>query len=337
MNKKPAATIVVPTWNGVEFLGECLDSLQQQSAPCRIVVVDNGSTDGTQELLRKHYPNVKLIQLDRNYGFAGGVNRGIEYALSEKTEYIALFNNDAVADREWLQRLLGAAIKHPDAGIITGKLLNFAGTQFDSTGDCYSIWGFPYPRGRDEADRGQYKTGEYVCSGTGGASLYRAAMLNQVGLFDESFFAYYEDVDLSLRAQLQNWKVYYQPTAVARHRTGSTSSKISGFARYHSIKNFFYLYLKNMPGSLFWRYLPRFAVAALLMLANSVKRGQLGPLARGYGQVLLQLPHMLMQRWRIQHSRTVSTAYFDGLLLHRMPPTQKALLRLRRRITGGRA
>ena len=333
MNKKTA--VVIPNWNGAEYLRDSLASLERQSASCRIIVVDNGSTDGSQELLRAHHPKVTLIQLDRNYGFAGGVNRGINQALQEGAEFIALFNNDAVAEPDWLGQLLAAAKEHPDAGIVTGKLLNFAGTHFDTTGDYYSIWGFPYPRGRDEADQGQFDQPEYVCGATGGASLYRAAMLRQVGLFDESFFAYYEDVDLSLRAQLQGWKVYYQPTAVARHRTGSTSSKISGFARYHSIKNFYYLYIKNMPGSLFWRYLPRFVVAGLLMLANSLKRGQFGPLVRGYGQVLGHFPGMLAQRWRIQRSRTVSTAYFDGLLLHRMPPTQKTLMRLKQRLTGG--
>jgi GT2 family glycosyltransferase len=324
--------VVIPNWNGARFLAECLESIEPQTLKAEIVVVDGASSDGSAELVRQKFPHVKLVELEHNQGFAGNVNRGLEFALRDGAEYIALFNNDAVADKDWLKMLVAAAETHPDAGIITGKLLHFDRRHIDSTGDFYSSWGFSFPRGRDELDTGQYNRGQQVFGASGGASLYSAQMLKQIGLFDEAFFAYFEDVDISFRAQLAGWKVYYEPEAVAYHRIGGTSSQISGFARYHTIKNFFYLYTKNMPGWLYWKYFPKFAIAGGLIVASSVKRGQFGPLFKGLGKALLTLPPTLWKRQKIQALKKASNHYIDSILYHPMPPTQKTLLGLRRRL-----
>jgi GT2 family glycosyltransferase len=222
--------VIIPNWNGLDFLAECLDSLALQTQDHQTVVVDNGSTDGSKELVRSKYPQVHLIELNRNTGFAGGVNRGIEYVLEQEADLIALFNNDAVANPDWLAELVKAGKAHPKAGIITSKIKHYEGSKLDSTGDFYSVWGLPFPRGRDEVDHGQYDDQREVFAGSGGASLYCAEMLRQIGLFDERFFAYFEDVDISFRAQLAGWQVRYQPTAVAPNITvlaATTRSKTS--------------------------------------------------------------------------------------------------------------
>jgi GT2 family glycosyltransferase len=350
---KKALIVVIPNWNGENFLRPCLESLQRQNrAADRIIVVDNGSTDGSKTLVRQHFSDVLLIERERNYGFTGGVNPGIEEAIKQQVDYVVLFNNDAVAEKDWLKNLEAAAGEHPEAGIVTSKFLQMDDKRrIDATGDLYSIWGFPFPRGRDEVDSGQYDKPElgWVFAGSGGASLYRTVMLKEVGMFDQDFFAYYEDQDISFRAQLRGWRVWYEPTAVAYHRMGATSSRIektkpsasldeavgykpNTFARYHSIKNFYFLYLKNMPGWLFWKYLPFFLSGLALIILNSLRRGQFNPLLRAAAQIIFKTPSMLGKRLIIQTSRMVETSYIDSLLYKAMPPTQKTLLKLRQRI-----
>ncbi len=329
-------TVVVPNWNGKAVIGQCLRSLKKQSLPADIVVVENGSTDGSAAYIKKNFPSVELIQLDKNYGFAGGVNRGIEHALEQKADYIALFNNDATADKYWLEKLVKRMQLGPKIGIVTGKLLQQSKTapKIDSTGDQYSTWGLPFPRGRNQTNTGQYNQVEFVFAATGGASLYRAGLFRDIGLFDEAFFAYYEDVDLSFRAQLAGWQIVYEPGAVAYHQIGATSSKLGQFTRYHTLKNFYYLYLKNMPAPLFWKYLPRFMITANTLELYNLKRRLFKSLFSAYAKVLINLPSILAKRWRIQRHRRISIAQLDARLYHGIPPTQTSLLRLAKRLRG---
>jgi GT2 family glycosyltransferase len=332
--------VVIPNWNGADLIRACLDSLAVQSQDHQVIVVDNGSTDGSPEIIAREYPDVQLIRLSRNYGFAGGVNRGIEAAMSDKAEYIALLNNDAVANENWLKYLVEAAEGHPEAGIVTAKILDQTGEYFDSTGDFYSIYGLPFPRGRGEKDLGQYDKPEEVFAASGGASLYNAAMLKQIGLFDEDFFAYYEDVDISFRAQLAGWRVRYEPRAVVHHHTSSTSSRmgkshgksntVTSFARYHTVKNFNYLYLKNMPGWLFLKYLPHYLLGYALMFAHDLVRANPWTFLRADWRAATTLLATWRKRRAIQRSRKASVRYIDSILYHHMSPL--ALTSLRRRI-----
>jgi GT2 family glycosyltransferase len=322
--------VVVLNWNGKEFLGDCLRSLAKQTESAEILVVDNGSHDGSQDYLRKEFPTAHLLELPENRGFAGGVNAGIEKAIGEGAEYIALINNDATADTRWLERLLDEVKTDDLVGIVASKMLAFPDkARFDSTGDFYSTWGFSFPRGRGEKDEGQYD-GENlrdIFAASGGASLYRASMLREIGLFDEDFFAYYEDVDISFRARLQGWLIRYQPEAVVWHRINATSDRISGFARYHTIKNFTFLYTKNMPGRLWWKYLPLYLAGLALLTGNSLRKRQFGPLLRGIGRGLLLQPKMIGKRIAIQRTRTVSATQIERALYHGLPPIQRGHLR----------
>jgi hypothetical protein len=312
--------VVIPNWNGKELLKPCLDSVMAQKQPCEVIIVDNGSTDGSAEYLKKHFPGAKVIELDKNYGFAGGVNAGIKVAMKDGADFIALLNNDAVAEPDWLGNLLETAEKHPQVGIVTSKILRKDKKHLDSTGDFYSIWGLPFPRGRNEVDSGQYDTLTEVFAGSGGASLYRAKMLDEIGLFDEDFFAYFEDVDISFRAQLAGWRVNYEPTAVVYHAVGGTSSKLGGFSRYHSSKNFILLYTKNMPASLFWQYLPLFLLQWLRWLASGTMRGHLWSFLKGWLVAMLLMPKVLIKRRHIQKARKIPVKYIKDVLYHKRPP-----------------
>jgi GT2 family glycosyltransferase len=324
------AAVVIPSWNGAGFLGECLCSLSVQTHPARIIVVDNGSVDGTAEFVRRDFPGVTVLPLPTNRGFAGAVNAGIAHALADRVDYVALLNNDAVAAPDWLERLIACADVHPEAGIVTSKFLLKDGVHIDSTGDFYSSWGWAYPRGRDEVDRGQYDGPELreVFCGSGGASLFRARMLEHVGPFDEDYFAYLEDQDLGFRAQLMGWRARYEPQAVAYHRMMGTSATLPDFGRYQAIRNCIYLYVKNLPSPLFWRYLPKFVLGLLLMAANDVRRRRFRAIAGAYVDAAVHLPRMLRKRRRIQAARRVEVDYIDSILVHPLPPTQKTLLRI---------
>jgi hypothetical protein len=326
------AAVVIPSWNGAHFLGECLASLVAQTHPAQIILVDNGSTDDTAELVRERFPGVTLLALDSNHGFAGAVNVGIVHAQSTGVDYVALLNNDAVAGPDWLEQLIACADAHPSAGIVTSKFLLSDGVHIDSTGDFYSSWGWAYPRGRDEVDRGQYDAPELreVFCGSGGASLFRMRMLAEVGVFDEDYFAYLEDQDLGFRAQLMGWRARYEPAAVAYHRMMGTSAMLPHFSRYQAIRNCIYLYSKNVPHPLVWRYLPKFALGLLLMAANDVRRRRFRAIARAYLDAGLHLPAMLRKRRQLQARRRVDVDYIDSILVHSLPPTQKTLLRMTR-------
>jgi hypothetical protein len=150
-------------------------------------------------------------------------------------------------------------------------------------------------------------------------------MLKQIGLFDEDFFAYYEDVDLSFRAQLAGWKVQYEPKAIAYHQIGATSSKIKGFTTYQTTKNLPLLLWKNAPASIFWRILPRFLIAYCSFLASAAWRFQTWPALRGYYKMLLLLPKKTWERWHIQHHRTVKPAYIWDMITPGLPPNAQKL------------
>jgi GT2 family glycosyltransferase len=324
--------VVIPNWNGARFLEECLASLAGQTSAAEVIVVDGASTDGSPELVRERFPEVTLLELEANLGFAGAVNRGIDQALGAGAEYVALLNNDAVADGRWLETLLATADRHPEAGVVTSKLLRYDRARIDSTGDFYSSWGWAYPRGRDELDRGQYDAEELreVFCGSGGASLFRAAMLRDVGLFDEAYFAYLEDQDLGFRAQLMGWRARYEPAARAYHHMMGTSAALGHFGRYQAIRNCIFLYVKNMPASLALRYLPKFTLGLGLMAVNDVRRRRLRAIAGAYLDAARALPGLLAARRRIQRSRRVTVAYIDSILVHQLPPTQRNLLRIRK-------
>lgn len=316
----PHVCVVIPNWDGIDFIESCLKSLKVQTNPVKIIVVDNGSSDGSPEYIERNYPEILLIKLPTNRGFAGGVNVGIEKALSMHADYVLLFNNDAIANKTWVEKLVSAAEQHKECGIITSKFMRMDKKHLDSTGDFYSIWGLPFPRGRNEKDEGQYDKNIDVFGATGGASLYRAEMLKQIGLFDEDFFAYFEDVDISFRAQLAGWKVRYEPSAIAYHHVSGTSSRLGDFARFHSAKNFLLVYAKNMPLKLYLKYGPLFTLQLLRMALSSLLRGKFTVFLKGTWAAIKLHTSTKAKRKKIQASRKVSVTYIDSMLYHHRPP-----------------
>lgn len=325
----PSVAVVIPNWNGKEDLPVCLDSLLQQSIPCEIIVVENGSTDGSLEIITNLYPQITVLPQKKNLGFAGGVNIGIHYALERDFSYIALLNNDAVAHKDWIKHLVGALENNPDAGIATCKLMDSNKEHLDSTGDIYTTWGLPFPRGRGEPVSNRYDKDVYVFGGSGGASIYRSEMFRKVGLFDEKFFAYYEDIDISFRAQLAGWKVLYVPQAIAYHQIGATSSRIKGFTTYQTMKNLPMVFWKNVPWSLVPRIFPRLFFAYWTMVAKAFFTGRGWPALKGQLVFIKNHPHIFNERWRVQKHKQVTDEYIASILTWDLPPNAKNLRALR--------
>lgn len=328
MAKQLTASVIIPNWNGVKLLGQCLDALRQQTfKDFEVIVVENGSTDGSVEFIRQQYPEVILLEQETNLGFAGGVNVGLRYS---EAKYKVLLNNDTAVDSGWLKALVDTAGRHNTAFAVVSKILEASKEKqpkqykIDSTGDQYSTWGMAFPRGRGEVDAGQFDAGEQVFAACGGSVLYRSNLLAKVGLFDEDFFAYYEDVDISFRARLLGYSVLYEPKSVVYHAIGATSGGgLKPFTRFHSVKNAHYLYLKNMPGWLFWKYLPLFMLGQVMTFLSSLKHGLILAHLKGLLWVVVFLPKKLVQRWRLQHRRKTSSAEIDKLLYKGLPPLQK--------------
>lgn len=330
--------VVIPNWNGADMIVESISSLLAQTYKHTIVVIDNGSVDESVKLIEENFPDVVLLKNTRNLGFAGGVNTGIRYALEHSYDAVALFNNDAVADSGWLQALAKNLEAYPEVGITTCKLMSRDKTHLDSTGDIYTTWGIPYPRGRNEPAGSQYDDSPWVFGASGGASLYRATMLNEIGLFDEDFFAYYEDVDISFRAQLAGWRVRYEPSAHVYHATSSTGSRVRGFFTYQTIKNYPFIFWKNVPLALLPLIAPRFLLAyGIFVLKGLFTLSRTWPTLKGLFVTTVLLPKKLAQRRRIMRHKKVSNDYIRSILTWDLPPNAYKLRSLRVRwwrITG---
>lgn len=219
-------TVVVVNWNRKDLLRACLRSLERQSATgVEAIVVDNGSTDGSVEMLQAEFAGppglpVKVIRNGNNRGFCAANNQGI---AASRSPFIALLNNDAEASPDWLRELCYAFDGRPEIGMAASKILVHEDpSRIDKVGHLIYPDGQNRGRGSGESDHGQYDTVEETAWPDGCACMYRRAMLNEIGGFDEDLFAYADDAELGLRAQIAGWKCLYIPTAVVRHHRGAT-------------------------------------------------------------------------------------------------------------------
>ncbi len=243
----PDTWIVVVNWNGAHLLGQCLTSLSRLSRPAHAVVMDNGSTDGSAEAVAS-FPTVEWVPLGRNMGFAAANNVGIRRALAAGARWVAIANTDVQLERDWLDRLVEAGEAHPEVGILGGLLL-FAHdpARVNSTGLVLDRLG--RARDRDfDAPLAELTTRDGPVTGvSGGAALYRAAALRRTGLFDPAYFAYYEDVDLSLRAAALGIRSWYVSSARGLHGYGRSFGNGSPRQRYLLARNHMRAMATHLP------------------------------------------------------------------------------------------
>ena len=323
-----SVSIIIVNWNGEQHLPTCLDSLAAQSyRDFEVVLVDNGSQDGSLALVRARYPWVRLVPLPENSGFATGNNRGLEQA---RGSYIVTLNNDTWAAPDWLEVLVRVADAHPAAGMVGCRICSFGDPDLiDSIGLVIC---------RDGMSRGQYRNRRWssLCLGeveeilipSACVALYRRAMLVQTGFFDDDFFAYAEDTDLGLRGRLAGWEAVAATGAVVLHKYSQSGGALSAFKVYLVERNHYWVALKSFPLHLLLA-VPlftalRYAEQLLAVLAGhgtggeflaSGSRGEIArALLKGMRDAARGIPHALGKRRKVMRTAKLSASQMTRLL-----------------------
>lgn len=323
-------TVVIVNWNGGMYIRDCLNSLEMQTVPeYSAIVVDNGSSDGSLELVRESFDKVKIIPLKKNLGFAVGNNIALKKV---STEYVALLNNDAMPHTHWLANLVDALENHPDAGFAASKMLFYhKPDQIDRAGDAYTTAGTALLRGRGKTSAA-YNKKKYVFGACAGAALYRTEMLSDIGVFDEDFFLLYEDVDLSFRAQLKGYKCIYVPEAVVYHVGSGSIGEDTPTSVYYSHRNLEWVYIKNVPDGLVRKTITAHLIYDLAALIFFAAKGRGGIYLKAKWDAIKGIRKALKKRRKIQENKKVLDDYIWNLL-----EREKLLPRLTRRLRMNRS
>lgn len=302
--------VVVVTWRGVEFLGDCLRSLGAQTLEHRVLVVDNASDDGTADLLRREWPATEVLRTDRNLGFAGGVAA----ALAVVTEpFVALLNDDAVADPTWLEELTRALSRSPEVAAATGLVLLGDGATVNNAGNVLveDLYGGDRGYGADPA---RFSSPDGVFGFCGGSALLRRSAVLEVGGMAGELFLYYEDTDLSWRLRLAGHQISFAPRARTRHRHSASSDQTSrSFARYNE-RNRLLVLVRCAPASDATWQLVKFVLVTASISARHLRRPRSGTPWQQHpglrlavlGEFALHLPRALRRRRQIGRTSVVS-------------------------------
>ncbi len=298
-------SVIVVNWNGAAHLGRCLAALRDQRFDdFEAIVVDNGSTDGSVEIAAREFPGFRLLRAERNLGFAAACNLG---ARTARGEWLAMLNNDAFAEPDWLEELAAAVAAHPGHdGFASCQLRDADPGRLDGAGDAYHTSGLAWRLGQGEPAGPPWDAPREVFAPCAAAALYRRSAFLAAGGFDENFFCYFEDVDLAFRMRLRGSRFRYQPRARVRHVGSASVGQASAFARYHGHRNLVWTFLKNMPPALLWRFLPGHLLFNLASLVALSFTPQAGAVWRAKWHAVRALPRVLRERRALQAGRTVA-------------------------------
>ncbi len=283
-------TIVIPNYNGMKFLKGCLDSVLKQEADSpeyAVLVVDNGSTDGSVEFMQREYPHVRVEALAQNTGFCHAVNLGIELSDSP---YVLLLNNDTKVEKGFVKALYAAIENHQNAFSVSAKMLMWDKPELlDDAGDRYCALGWAVARGKGKSEQ-LYNEPCEVFFACGGAAIYRKSILDEIGYFDEAHFAYLEDLDIGYRAKIYGYRNYYEPSArVVHFGSASSGSRYNEWKTLMSAANNIYVVGKNMP-LLQWIVnlpflLPGFFVKFLFFCKKGMGKAYLRGFCKGFDRL----------------------------------------------------
>ena len=299
-------SIIVVNWNAGELLTRCLQALARQTLqPRQIYVVDNASCDGSCDRIPTDFPDVTLIRLDQNIGFAAANNLAVRRA--DDCEWIALLNPDAFPEPKWLEALMDAAARHPEYSFFGSRMLMADSPDLlDGVGDVYHVSGLHWREGHGQRARRNYLHEREIFAPCAAAALYSRDVFLEAGGFDEDYFCYAEDIDLGFRLRLLGYRCLYVPDAVVHHKGSASTGTRSDFSTYHGHRNLVWTYVKNMPGPLFWLYLPlHMAVNAVSIVWFSVK-GRWRVILKAKWDAIKGLRVMWRKRKEIQARRVVS-------------------------------
>ena len=317
-NKYPNFSIIIPNYNGAKFLPKCLNSIKKAIQKCsnskfEIIIIDNGSSDNSIVITQKIFKNFKeknlkskIINLKSNTGFANAVNIGINQS---QYNFVIPCNNDLILDPNWFKTISQSIQKNQNPKIVTffGTILTKDGAKYESTGLEFFIQGKAKNilNGQSFNKNLLSKTNKLVWGTSAALVVYKKNIIQQIGLFDDDFFAYEEDVDLALRFHNLGFKTLYIPTAICYHLGGGTSNSMGNFRQRMDTKNWIYIIIKNYSAKEFWFNFPIIIIERLRNLSYLIKSTQkkyLLPidLIKTYGEVLIKFPKMIKKRHQIK-------------------------------------
>lgn len=302
----PGICVIVVNWNSGDCLVRCLSALQKQTlAPSRIIVVDNASTDSSLSAIDKVAAGAEIVRLRTNAGFSAANNLGTR--LASDCEWVALLNPDAFPEPGWLEALTRASEVFRHYSCFASRMIQTGQpTVLDGAGDAYHVSGRVWRRGYGSLlNKNDYSKSTEVFSACAAAALYRREAIEAVGGFDEDFFCYLEDVDLGFGLRLAGYRCLYVPDALVYHVGSATTGKDSDFAVYHGHRNLVWTYVKNMPGWLFWLYLPQHIAANLYIIVRYALQGRWRIILKAKWDAIKGLPTMWKKRRQIQAQRVV--------------------------------
>lgn len=316
-----SVTVVIVNWNSGRLLADCLECLARQTLqPTRVLVMDNGSEDGSADCADR-FSGVTVRRLGQNLGFAAANNRAFAEA---DTEFVALLNPDANAEPQWLERLLAAAHAHPDVAVFGSlQMMQGADEKVDGLGDAYHFTGMAWRKGFGRRlARVNLAPGE-IFAACGAAALYRRSAFIGAGGFDEDFFCYCEDIDLGFRLRLAGERCLFVPDAIVHHCGAACSGGHRGeFAVYHGHRNLVWTYIKDVPGLLFWIFLPLHVLLNIAFIVRLSLRGQGRLAARAKWDALKGIPRAWAKRASIQSRRVASTSQIWRAMDKRILPVR---------------
>lgn len=305
---QPLFSIVIGTWNSAAHLPRCLECLRAQTIQdFEIIIVDNGSTDGTLELLQTGQSSLPLRveRLPSNLGFATANNIGARLA---RGKWLVLLNADAFPEPDWLEKLLRAAEQHPNYNFFASRQIQYHNPKLlDGAGDEYHTSGLAWRRYYNHSSTDHGLTQQEIFGACAAAAMYRREDFLNAGGFDEDFFSYFEDVDLSFRLRLRGGRCLYVPEAVVHHVGSASTGKLSDFVIYYGHRNLVWTFIKNMPGILFWLYLPLHLAMNAFFLISFSFRGKAHAIFRAKRDALLNIRQAFMKRRLVQSTRTLTS------------------------------
>ncbi|MDP1547611.1 MAG: glycosyltransferase family 2 protein [Anaerolineales bacterium] len=315
MQSLPLISVIIVVWNSKKHLAACLGCLLMQTlGEFEIILVDNGSEDGALDELRDKYssPDLHIHRLSSNLGFAAANNIGARLA---RGKWLALLNADAYPEPDWLKNLLNAAQQNPEYTTFSSRQLQYNRPDLlDGAGDEYHVSGLAWRRYYNHTEKDHGFSQEEVFGACAAAAMYRREDFLRVGGFDEDYFSYFEDVDLSFRLRLAGGRCLYVPKAIVHHVGSASTGKISDFVIYHGHRNLVWTFLKDMPALLFWLYLPLHLLMNLYFLVSFTVKGKGRAIFKAKWDAIKHIPAVLKKRKMMQSQRRASLSEIHRLM-----------------------
>ena len=325
--KQSKISVIIVNWNGKHLLEECLNSVEKQDYDnFNVIFIDNGSKDRSVEFVREKFPNINIVELEKNTGFAKGNNIGMHKAFEDlEIKYIAILNNDAMVEENWLSEMVKIIGQDKKIGSITPKIKKYYKRNIiDSIGNAIHLDGGGVSNHINKVDNGQFDNIKELFGPSGCAALYSANMLKDLQMgddfFDDDFFAYFEDIDLNWRAKLRGWKCLFAPNAVVYHKHSETAGLYSPFKAFYTNRNRYFVIIKNYPlfllpkaffYLLFGYFYSVFSIAknkgpSARLVEKSGLFEAIKIIIRGWVDIIKYLPTMLKKRFYIIKNKKIS-------------------------------